>query len=238
MQRTVDSVKGLCDDVVIVSTAPYLEDNEAFAKMGNVVSLSWNFVFYHGFGSLYNMGTPAAKNDWLMLLGTGETMAEANHDLRTYLVNASLHHVFECFHHNDRHQWKRIWNRNGGTMWSGLIHEEIVGGENRGLLFRMQDTEKTPEEDPVKNEAFRYIKTLSYHRMYHELLHHPEKLGGTNPGWVDFVHGSRAAIEQFMADHADLYAAVMNEDFFMFLDLVRQRMEAGKPVEYVEVAKL
>lgn len=233
VRRTVESAKGACNDVVIVSTAPHEEDNEAFAQMGQVVPLPWNFVFYHGFGSLYNQGTPAAKNDWLVLLGTGETMQDVNAQLRSHLSAPDASRVFTCFHHNDPHQWKRIWNRTGGTMWSGLIHEEIVGGRDAGLLFRMQDTAKTPEDDPVKNEVFRYLKTLSYHRMYHELLHHPEKLGGTNPGWVDFVHGSRAAIERFMTDHADLYAAVMNEDFFAFRDLVRQRMNAGQKAEFV-----
>jgi hypothetical protein len=176
---------------------------------------------------MMNQGTIAAKNDWLLLFGVAETLAESYTDIPAKLSQSANNCIFRCCHENDPNQWKRIWNRTSNSRWSGLIHEEIIGGVDGGLLFRMQDTDKTPMADPLKQEVFRYIKTLSYNAMYHRLLHNPNQLAGTNSGWLQFVAGARESIEAFVEGHKDMLLACMDGDFPKLLGLVSDKLEAG-----------
>lgn len=224
LDRTIASARGICNEVVIISTALFDEDRAHFASAGKVVELPWNHVFHHGFGDLYNYGSNAASNDWLLLLGVAETVAEMYQDIGI-LDDSPPDTVWECDHINDRHHWKRVWNRTGGPRWSGVIHEEIVGGHVGGLLFRMQDTDKTPLPDAVQNEALKYVKTVSYNAMYGKLLRDPTALGGANSYWLDFVAGARESIEAFLAAHADMLDACERGDLPGFMQLVRERMD-------------
>lgn len=228
IERTIKSVEGLCDDVVIISTAPFKEDVGELNKLGTVVELPWNHTFLHGFGSMMNEGSRSAKNDWLLLFGVAETFAESFRDVKAVLRDSPFDSVFRCSHANDIHTWKRIWNKQSGSHWSGLIHEEIVGGSDKGLLFRMQDTEKEPEADPVKQEVFRFLKTLAYNAMYHRLLHNPDQLGGADSGWLRFVNGAKESIEGFCLEHKDMLNACMCGDFNQLLKLVEDKVNAGQ----------
>lgn len=234
IERTIASVSGICDEIVIISTALWDVDKVHFRQIAHkVVDLPWNYVFLHGFGSMMNMGTAAAKNDWLMLLGVAETFAEAHTDVSRALRTAHVNAVFRCNHVNDPHQWKRVWNRTGGTHWAGIIHEEIAGGVEGGLLFRMQDTDKTKRGDELQNEAMRFIKTLSYNHLYDVLLNHPERLGGTNAAWLKFVAGARESIVAFVDEHRNMLDACIAGDMDGFLKLVEGRMNQNKPADGV-----
>ena len=235
IERTIKSCEDVCDDVVMISTAPYAEDVEALKELGTVVELPFNFTFIHGFGSMMNQGTTSTKNDWILLFGVAETLAQEIKPLRETLDKCShLDSMFRVSHEGDINVWKRIWNRKSGSHWSGLIHEEIVGGTEREVLIRMQDTEKVPVDDPLKQEVFRYIKTLSYNAMYHRLIHHPEQLGGTDAGWIKFVNGARESIEAFCDEHKDMLNACLEGDFDELQRLVEKRMNAGKIADGVK----
>lgn len=228
LKRTIDSCSEVCDETVVVSTVLYDDDILDIKSIASkVVELPWNYVFMHGFGSLYNAGSTASKNDWLMLLGVAETFAQPYFNTVEKVSHSDKRNVFRCDHVNDSNQWKRVWNRNGGTMWSGLIHEEIIGGEDGGLLFRMQDTDKVPDADCLKREAFRLLKACSYHWQYHKLRENPSLLGGTNPGWLDFVKGSTEANVSFLSSHEDLMECCLNGDRNGFLSCVEDRVLKG-----------
>lgn len=239
IERTIQSVDGVCDDVVIISTAIFEEDKERFKSLGTVVELPWNFVFLHGYGSLSNQGTHLAKNDWMLLFGVGETFAESFcGDMRTKLSASEPGLVFSCNHVNDKYTWKRIWNRKFGSAWSGIIHEEIISGYVGGLLFRMQDTEKEPRSDALQQSALRHIKALSYNWLYLELLNKPERLGGANVAWLKFVEGARDSIQAFCAEHRDLLDCCISGDLAGFLSLVEKRLPNGKAVDAVNFKPL
>lgn len=229
IKRTIKSCEGICDETIIISTAFYLDDIGAFHQLTDkVVELDWNFTFKHGFGSMMNQGTSISKNDWLVLLGVAETLAEPLCDIHKTLQGAQACNVFRCNHINDIHTWGRVWRRGGGTAWSGIIHEEISGGVNAGLMFRMQDTEKTPCEDHIRNEANRFIKTLSYNSLYRDLLRTPELLGATDQGWLKFVQGAEESILAFCEDHKEMLDACHKGNLPKFLDLVEASINSGK----------
>jgi hypothetical protein len=231
LERTVHSMATKSDDLVIISTAFWEKDREAMRRLTDkVVILDWNYTMLHGFGEMMNRGTGDAKNDWCLLFGVGETFARELRPFFTILESSPEDRVYLCDHHNDTNQWKRVWNRKSGVRWSGLIHEELVGGNNGGLLFRMQDTPKEPRPDPYEQETLHYIKTILYHWQYHRLRHEREKvLGGTNRGWLSFVDGSREANEEFLSRHAPMVECMLNGDLERFLRLVREAVDAKQP---------
>lgn len=234
LRRTIESCKGLCDETVVISTSFFIEDKSMFAEMvDKVVQLEWNHVFKHGFGDMMNQATAHAKNDWLLLFGVSETFAETGCDLLKLLSVSASNSMFRCNHDNDINTWKRIWNRNGDTRWSGLIHEEIVGGRDCGVIFRMQDTPKTPKEDKTQQEALRWLKAVMYHIQYWRLLNDSSLLGGTDPGWLAFVNGSRESIIEFRESHHDLISPCLSGDLSAFLRAVDARMDKGEEAKGV-----
>lgn len=235
LERTVESCKGISDDLVIISTAFWEKDRESMLRLTpKVVQLDWNYTMLNGFGEMMNRGTSSAKNDWCLLFGVGETF---NRELRPFLrilESAPERHVFTCDHINDQNRWKRVWNRQSGVRWSGLIHEELVGGTDGGLLFRMLDTEKPPRPDPVEQEALHFMKTCLYHWQYKRLREEREAvLGGTNRGWLGFVDGSKEANEEFLDRHSSMVSAMLCGDLEGFLALVRASVESKQPAKGV-----
>lgn len=237
IERTIDSCRHVCDETIIISTAFFDEDRRHFRRIADkVVELPWNFTFLHGHGELHNQATALAKNDWLLLLGVAETWAEAHLDVREALAAAQPTEMFRCNHQGDPHSWKRAWNRQGGVQWSGIMHEELTGGHDGRMLFRMQDTEKVPDVDPFKNAARKWVKACSYNWLYLQLLEHPERLGAANDGWLRFVKGAEESIRKFYADNEPMMTACVNGDLPAFVREVEKGMEPHgcnfKPLAY------
>ncbi len=236
MDRTISSCAPICDETIIISTCLFPQDLEMFhAVADKVVELPWNYVFNHGFGEMHNQATQFAKNDWLILLGVGETMAQQYGSIEDALGRGPLNHIFRCDHHNDINTWGRIWHRNVGISWGGIIHEELSGGGHGGVIFRMADTHKEPRESAFEQEALRFIKTCSYNHLYHLLLHNPALLGATNAGWLGFVNGARESIEAFCEAHRAMIDACVDGDKERFLGLVRSAVKPADGVKYEPV---
>lgn len=227
LTRTVESTRGLCDDVVIISTAIF-DDEPEMARHGRVVSLPWNFVFQHGFGELHNQGTAAARNDWLLLFGVAETFAEPYVDIAGTLKASPPDRQYRCNHCDDPNTWNRIWNKNGPCRWSGLIHEDIVGGIDGGVIFRFADTHKTPHRPEFEMEVLRYVKLVAYQNAYLELIQNPSRLGGTHPSWLRHLEGSKKGLWDFAHDHFDLLFCARTGDKRGFIAGVKKRFEEGK----------
>lgn len=227
IRRTIDSCAGVIDDVVIISTCPYREDLVELKSLGVVVELPWNYTYLNGFGEMMNQGTEAAKNDWLILFGVGETLLRPHAPIHTTLKTAPRDNVFRCDHANDPHRWGRVWNRRGKTRWGGLIHESIGGGHESTVLFEMRDTPKEATGSAEKDAVFRHIKTTLYNAMYRRLLLHPDQLSHTDPGWLNFVRGAEGSITEFCEQNADLLDAAMKGDFAAFASAAQQREAKG-----------
>lgn len=233
--NTVNSVRGICSETVVVHQKLFDDDAEIAASIAdNVVTVDWNECFKDGgYGLLPNIGASTASGPWMLLLGMGETWAESHGDTHKILAEANPKTMFKCHHIGDSHQWKRVWRPDSEVVWSGPLHEECSGGIDGPLLFRMADLPKKPLQDSFRNECLKWLKTTSYHNGYWTLLHHPEKRGATNEGWLKFVAGARESIEDFVETNKDLMEAAWEGDREAFYEGVRQRMDEGRKPEQV-----
>lgn len=225
LQRSWETFKPICDELIIISTAFWEEDLEAMRKLTDkVVVLDWNYTALHGFGEMMNRGTTAAKNDWLMLFGIGETFHYSHvADLTGTILKSDPKTVLKVDHDNDPNQWTRIWNRSSGNQWSGVIHEAITG-HHGPVVMRMKDTPKEPRPDKYEQEVLKYTKLCLYHEQYRRLREDNQLLGATDPGWIQFVNGSKESNEEFMEQNADLLDAMRTGDLPKFLACVRIRV--------------
>lgn len=235
LKSTIDSVRGICSEVVIVHQKLFDDDSDIASSLADkVATLDWNAVFCdEGYGLLPNAGAAIANGPWMMLLGTGETVAETFCDLRDRLSTSDQKTLFRCSHHGDPHRWKRLWRPSAGTYFSGPIHEEAIGGPEGDVLFRMQDLPKSPLQDSFRNECLKWLKTCSYHSGYYTLLHRPELRGGCNEGWLKFVAGARESIEEFVETNQDLMEAAWEGDRDSFYEGVSKRMDDGRKPDAV-----
>jgi hypothetical protein len=243
--RTLLSVADIADEAVIVHQVLFDSDKEVLRVIQQespipikIEEVNWNTVFTDGYGVLPNKHGQA-NSDWMLLLGTGETVAEQYMPIKATLRTSARNIVWRCNHVNDDNTWGRLWHSSAGVHWSGLIHEEAGGGTpGPRILFRMQDTPKEPHPDPFVNEALKWMKVTSYDENYYRLLKsiNPETgdsplRGATNKGWLGFVKGSAEAREAKQIEWADLLVPARAGDREGFLSAVRARMEAeNKPV--------
>lgn len=235
LKRTIDSVRGISDEVVVVHQKMFDDDTEIAQSLADKVCvLDWNAVFQDGgFAVLPNAGAAAAKGPWMLLLGVGETISHQYSPLRETLQNASNRVIFRCDHEGDVHTWGRIWAPSGNTYWCGPIHEEAGGGLGGPVVFRMQDYAKKPHEDNFRNECIKWWKNCAYHANYFFLMNNPDKRGFTNEGWLSFVAGARESIEDFVETNKDLMEAAWDGDRDAFYEGVNRRMDEGRKPEQV-----
>jgi hypothetical protein len=235
LARTIGSLKGIADEVVVVHQKLFDDDSEVAASLAHqVATVDWNELFKEGgYGLLPNIGAARASSRWMLLLGVGETVLEEYSPIRQTLENASNRVIFRCDHIGDQHTWGRLWSPSGGTYWGGPIHEECGNGLGGPVIFRMQDTPKEPHQDPFRNECMKWMKAVTYAVNYLYLLHNPEKRSFTNTGWIDFVNKSRDSIEKSVEDMQDLVAAGRSGDREAFYAGVRRRMEAEQKPTFV-----
>jgi hypothetical protein len=229
LERTWETFKSVCDELVIISTAFWEKDRDAMRKLTDkVVILDWNYTMLNGFGEMMNRGTGCAKNDWLMLFGVGETFHYSHvHDLKGTIVGSSPDLVLRVDHDNDPNRWTRIWNRKSGNQWSGIIHESITGTHGP-VVMRMRDTPKESRGDKYEQETLRYLKLCLYHEQYRRLREDNSLLGATDPGWIQFVNGGKESNDEFMEKNRDMVQSVRSGDLEKFLTIVRREVDGDK----------
>lgn len=229
-QRTVDSARSVCDEVVAISTCLYDHHLEEIKATGaKVVELPWNYTYLNGFGAMHNMGTQYVKNSWLILLGVAETIHSGHEDIRLKIPRSNPAQIYQCWHVGDVNRWSRCWNRTGGPKWGGIIHECVRGGQEAGVLFEMRDTDKVPSGNSVQDEVLMFHKTCLYNHLYKRLLDNRDLLGYTDPGWLAFVEGAKESINAFCVEHADLLACAMSGDRDGFIKAVEARIAKRVP---------
>lgn len=244
LMRTISSCRGIADEAIIVHQVLFDDDIAILDALRytaplpvKVERVDWNFSVKRGFGELANRhGQSTSK--WVMLLGTGETVAEEyQQPIRVRLQQSDLETFYRCNHRNDPNDWCRIYSRGHGVRYGGLIHESTVGGRPGPIIFRMQDTPKEPHHDPFHNDCLKWLKGISYNANYLRVgqltgwrgsdgTPVPE-LEGMDDGWRDFVRGARESIEAFCAEHWDLLEAAETGDREKFYEGVRYRMAHG-----------
>ncbi len=242
LKRTVDSMRTVCDEVLVVHQTLFDSDTEIARGIADKVEVvDWNFVFGpEGYGGLPNKHGQS-ESDWFLLFGVGETLAEEYTSIRTVLRNSPRNVIWKCNHRNndgqfDPNLWGRIWCPGGGVRWGGLIHEEAGGGVAGGqVLFRMLDTPKTPHPDPFVNECLKWMKLTSYDANYWKLLQSIDPItedsslrSFTNKWWVGFVRGARESLEAKQEKWKDFMEAGLSGDREAFFAAVRHRMAGNE----------
>jgi len=226
--RSIKSVEPWCDETFIVWQPLFEDDEEEIRSVASKVAVvDWNYVFHRGYGALPNVGAEHIKNPWLLYLGVAETIAEEYQDINKLLADSSREMIYRVDHHNDANRWNR-WYAPQYTKYSGIMHESTTAGPVGAIIARMQDTEKTPLADPLKNECLKYFKACSYNFLYRCLLEDNSRLGATDSGWIQFVNGAKESILDFCAKHSDLLEPAIYGDRQGFIDGVKRRMDAGK----------
>lgn len=237
LRRTIESVNGICDHIIVVHQKMFDDDTELLYNEFpgcDIVVTDWNEVIQHGYGGLPNMGN---AKPWRMLLGVGETVAQQHKDIRQALRDADYSYVFQCNHHNDIHRWNRIWSPHKGNHYSGLIHEDVFGNYG-GLLFRMQDTDKLPLANHYRNDVLKWFKACSYNILYRRLLNNPEEIAHTDRGWLEFVKGAADSINAFCDKQKDMVDACIDGDREKFIEVCRQYTDAQNKIYGVNLNKL
>lgn len=247
LKRTLESFKGICNEVVFGDLLIFNKDREAIHGMQmqynmGIVELPFNFIFEHGFGNTLNVLSKFATNDLVLYMNVGEVM-DGEYD-----VLSKMSEEYNCYyidHAVETHHWYRLYNRKQ-LGWGGLIHEEVIGAR-LGCpypVFRFADTEKDIQSDfyaKVMND----VKELVYFNQYIKLVERPEDIGATNIGWVEYAKDGYVSLKERLdkkgarlkAFEAGDLAGFM-EDIFSNPEFEKERHESSDLINYQGDRKL
>lgn len=247
LKRTLDSFKGICNEVVFGDLLIFNKDREIIHgyqleyNMG-IVELPFNFIFEHGFANTLNTLASFATNDMVLYMNVGEVM-DGDHDVLSKMSDE--YNSYYIDHATETHHWFRLYNRKL-LKWGGVIHEEVVG--NRVPYpyptFRFADSEKDIESEfyaKVMND----VKELVYFNQYIKLVEKPDMVGVTNIGWVEYAKdGYDSLKERINKKGARLQAfeegnlAKFIEDIFSNPEFEKERHESSELINYQGDRKL
>ena len=228
LKRTIDSLKGLIDEVVIGDLSVFQEDSDAIRRFQyvetiKVVPMPFDFLFKNGFSAALNLLASFAKNDMILYLNVGEVLASD--------VNETINKVspsYTCYyidHATDPHHWYRVYNRKE-IAWGGIIHEEIYGNLKPCSvpLFRFEDTPKD-SEDPFKEWVYLQIKEVVYWNLYIKLVDQPHLAQGTNPGWIQFSRDGFTSFVDRLHQKGEMYDAFLLGDKELLMKYINEKKE-------------
>lgn len=229
LKKTLESFKGVCDEVVYGDLLIFESDREvvkSYQKEYNtrVVELPFNYIFKNGFSACLNTLASLATNDIVMYMNTSETIQTDNGILEIIKNNPDCN-MFYFDHETDKHRWFRCYNRKE-MYWSGVIHEEVIGDARpyHKPIFRMADMEKDLD-DPFKAKVFDDVKEIVYFNQYLKLVDEPDKSGATNQGWVDFARDNYESMKYRLEKKGERYRAFIEDDFELFMNDINTNPE-------------
>jgi len=230
LKRTIDSLEGIIDQVVVGSVSIFQDDAEEIKKIGdnismNFVELPFNYLFKYGFSSALNLLSTYAHNDNVMYLNVGEVLISDKNELRNRI--SPSYNCYYIDHPVEKHHWYRVYNRKE-MQWNGIIHEEIVGDSKPCSvpLFTFDDTPKD-SDDKLKAWVYEQVKELVYWNLYVKLVDQPHLATGTNHGWVDFSRDGYHSFIERLHQKGDMYEAMIRGDYELLMKAINQKKEYG-----------
>lgn len=226
LKRTINSLKGIINEVVVGSVCVFEEDEDLIQSYENeinlkVVKMPFNYIFCNGFSNTLNKLAEFAINDWVIYLNVGEIVEEGQHN-----ILGKINNDYNCYyldHATETHLWYRVYNKKE-VQWGGILHEEIASGiglrpYNEAPLFRFADTPKDDEEwfyGRVMNDA----KECVYFNLYLKLAEQSHLIDNTNQGWIQFAkEGYHGFIERLHAK-GDMYEAFLTGNKKLLLEYI------------------
>jgi len=190
LKRTIDSVKDICDEIVVGELCVFDDDKEiieSYCDQYNlkVGHLHFNYLYRHGFSEVLNTLAAHASNDVILYLNVGEIIDKPYGDILSNITDQ--YNAWYIDHRIEKHRWWRCYNRKH-LKWSGRIHEELVGEYNpfHKPIFTFADTDKDMD-NPFKAWVANDIKEMVYWRQLMKIVDSPDELGATNEGWLNFA---------------------------------------------------
>ena len=241
LKRTIDSLRGICDDFVIGDTCIFEQDSQSIKGIVpevRLVKLPFNFIYKCGFAVTLNALAAQAKNDVIIYLNVGEILASSERDILSIISDE-----YNCYYidnANENHRWFRVWDRRE-MQWSGRIHEEIVG-EHRPYhhpLLRFEDTEKDMR-DSFKSAVNNDVKEIVYWHQLLKIADEPDiHLGATSPGWIQFARDNYQTMKDRLAKKGNRPLAFEKGNLQMYLDDIytnpefeKERFESNHIIEF------
>lgn len=220
LKRTLDSFKGICNEVVFGDVLIFDSDREIIRSyqeeynMG-IVEAPFNYIFEFGFAHMLNTLAYYATNDWVLYMNVGEMIDSGENILEK--INDD-HNMYLLNHRTETHLWGRLYNRKQ-LQWSGLIHEELIGQKRACFepIFMFKDTEKDMG-DLFKAKVWNDVKELTYFNQLIRLVDNPEVRGATNPGWVDYAKDSYDSLVERLQKKGKRYEAFKEGNLAKFME--------------------
>lgn len=242
LKRTIDSLKGICDEFIVGDVMVFEEDRKIVAAYSNdvnlkLVRLPFNYIYKNGFSETLNVLAEHATNNIVLYLNVGEVIGNGRDN-----ILSTINDKYNCYyldHATERHRWFRMYNRKE-MQWSGLIHEEIVG-EHRPYhkpIFTFADTDKDMV-NPFKAKVYNDIKEIIYWHQLMRIVDEPEVLAATSIGWVQFAKDSYQSMKDRLEKKGVRPAAFENGDFKAYMmdiysseEFEKERFDTNNIIEF------
>lgn len=242
LKRTIDSLKGVCDEYIIGSVCLFPDDEREIEKYATevnlkVVHLPFDYIYRNGFSSILNLLASHVTNRIACYLNVGEILSK-NHGILES-INDEKYNSFYIDHPIEKHRWWRIFSVKD-LKWDGLLHEEIIGEYrpyHRSILT-FEDTEKD-NSNALKAKCYDDVKEICYFTQLCRIVEDPSLLGATSPGWLEFAKDQyesmlirlKAKGERWEAFKTGDYGRYMN-DVMTNPEFEKQRFESSLLIEY------
>lgn len=230
LKRTIDSLKGVVNEVIVGSVCIFKEDDELIQSYESEINLKlikmpFNYLFLNGFSNALNLLASYATNDWIVYLNVGEVVELGKENILNRLSND-----YNCFyldHATETHHWYRVYNRKE-MQWGGILHEEITGKEVRGCndvpLFRFADTNKD-DADEYYAAVCNDVKELVYFNLYLKLAEQSHLIDNTNQGWIAFAKEGYHGFIERLHKKGVRYDAFIQGNLQMYLGDINSNSE-------------
>lgn len=210
LQSCLESVKGIFDEIIIVSTA-HSEKTELIAK--KYTDNIFNFEWINDFSAARNFSYSKATKDYIMWLDADDIITEKDYekllDLKTTL-QPSTDIVLMKYVHLDPSSGdvslsyfrERLTKRANSYIWQEPIHEFLsTYGNSISLDIAVTHNKIHPNEinrnlktyesfiskgnELTPRGLYYYSKELYYNQEYEKAIEHFEKFLSSKKGWVE-----------------------------------------------------
>ncbi len=229
LRRTIESMRGVINEVIIGDLCVYPEDRETILSYGQdtnikMIQLPFNYIFKNGFANTLNLLSTYASNDWVVYMNVGEVVHQGKEK-----ILSSISNQYNCYyltHPTETHHWGRFYNRKE-LKWRGIIHEELFGDIRccAEPIFMFDDTPKD-QERTFYWEIMNDTKELVYFNLYVKLVDQPHLAEGTNSGWVDFSRDGFHSFIERMHQKGDMYEAMIRGDYELLMKAIEEKKKS------------
>ncbi|WP_106767811.1 glycosyltransferase family 2 protein [Paenibacillus faecalis] len=211
LQRCLDSIKGLVDELVIVDTGSTDNTKAIAANNGAIV---YDFEWIDDFGAARNFAFSKATQEYILWLDADDVVDPKDHaafkqlkemlSVSRHIDSVTMPYVLTT---NEKGEAifslrrNRLVRREAGFIWHGAVHEYLaVGGQiynSEIAIYHKKDKEYTDRnlriyekrlaagEEFSARDLYYFGNELKDHARYKEALDFYEKFLQTKQGWYE-----------------------------------------------------